>query len=53
MTGDDWIFGGSWPYEPHWYETAEAGRSDKPDRFSPIGIEGLWRDRDRKRPSPE
>ena len=53
MTDNDWTFGGSWPYEPHWCETAEAGRSDKPDRFSPISIEGLWRDRDRKRPSPE
>src|SRR2546421_9547258 len=21
---DDWIFGGSWPYEPHWYETADG-----------------------------
>jgi len=24
MTVDDWIFGGSWPYEPHWYETADG-----------------------------
>src|SRR3989442_5232310 len=25
MTDDgDWIFGGSWPYEPHWYETADG-----------------------------
>jgi pimeloyl-ACP methyl ester carboxylesterase len=34
---DDWTFGGSWPYEPHWYETAEGrlhyvdeGRRDGP-----------------------
>src|SRR5437868_4823684 len=20
----DWIFGGSWPYTPHWYHTAEG-----------------------------
>jgi haloalkane dehalogenase len=24
MTDDDWTFGGSWPYEPHWYETADG-----------------------------
>jgi pimeloyl-ACP methyl ester carboxylesterase len=21
---DDWTFGGSWPYQPHWYETAHG-----------------------------
>ncbi len=21
---DDWTFGGSWPYEPHWHETQTA-----------------------------
>jgi pimeloyl-ACP methyl ester carboxylesterase len=39
MTKDDWTFGGSWPYEPHWYETAE-GRlhyvDEGPRRGSPV-----------------
>jgi hypothetical protein len=25
VTDDDWTFGGSWPYGPHWYETADGG----------------------------
>jgi hypothetical protein len=24
MTDEDWTFGGSWPYEPHRYETADG-----------------------------
>ncbi len=31
---DDWTFAGSWPYEPHWYETPE-GRMHYVDEGAP------------------
>jgi haloalkane dehalogenase len=24
MTDEDWTFGGTWPYEPHWFDTSEG-----------------------------